>query len=224
MLNTSIRETLAKRYAQGERDFRDLCDYLQGVDLSNMTLERCNFAGANLTAANMANANLKGANISSAILNSANMDKAVLNGANLRNTQFQQASLIDCDLKFSFLSKSNFAGAILKGSQLDTSVLIQAQYDEKTVFPEGFVFVGKGMVKVLERSPKENCQQSRIQNQDSINALNSSRSTTFSKIALNDIKVLLENPRKIDTEGQFKSPNSIKEKRIISFRGRTVEI
>ena len=221
---TSIRETIANRYTLGDRDFRDLGDRLQGVDLSNLTLEKCNFSGANLTAANMANINLKSSDLAGAILHSANMDKAVLTGATLRNTQFQQASLIDCDLKFSFLSKSNFAGANLKGSQLEPSVLIDAQYDENTVFPEGFELTGKGIVKASEIPQKEDFRQLTIQKPEFPNSSQLSSSNTVNKSAPSDFKTSLTNPPTTATSQLTAKQPFPKKKKMVMYRGRIVEM
>jgi uncharacterized protein YjbI with pentapeptide repeats len=104
---------LLRRYAAGERSFRNL--YLgDGVaDLRNAKLSDADFTGslivadfrgADLRNVNFSNANVKtcdfrGADLSGAQFGGAVLDGAQFDGANMNHTSFEGAFIQGCELK-----------------------------------------------------------------------------------------------------------------------------
>jgi len=73
---------------------------------------------------------LSGANLSATTaLNGADLTKADLSGANLQNANLSGATLRGADLRGADLSGANLRGADLSG----------ILYDEKTIWPVGFI-------------------------------------------------------------------------------------
>ncbi len=129
--------------------------------LENMDLRGTNFRDGNLIRANLSSAILFDANLSSAKLNSANLSganlffaklvSANLSDANLVGAQLSNAKLNGAYLRGANLSDANLRGADLRSAQLsDRTDLLEAKYDDETLFPEGFDPETKGMVKVLK--------------------------------------------------------------------------
>ena len=92
--------------------------YLRGVDLRGAYLSRVDLFSANLVAADLRGADLGGANLCNADLTKADLSCANLFGADL--------------------SDAGLGGADLRGADLREADLSGAQYDDYTLWPEGF--------------------------------------------------------------------------------------
>jgi len=95
---------------------------LQHADFSEAHMQSGDFAGADLTGAVMANADLVRAKFLGAVLDGADLSGARMQGSDLR-------------------------GASLKGANLSDTRLTDAQYDEATIWPDGFDPVAGGALK-----------------------------------------------------------------------------
>ena len=114
---------------------------LEGQVLHEAVLEGENLRGACLYWAILFQANLRAADLSDANLRGANLKEADLEGANLRGANLGPDNLG---------GSTDICGANLARADLSTAILDQAEYDENTVFPEGFDPSAHGMVKVGE--------------------------------------------------------------------------
>ncbi len=128
---------------------------LQGADLKGVSLVWTNLSQVNLSQANLAGANLSWSNLYKALLKEATLVGADLQGANLEGANFQLANLKNANLRGANLLWTNFAGAHLNGANLQNTYLtwvnmLQAEYDHKTQFPEGFHPGEHGMILVTE--------------------------------------------------------------------------
>ena len=94
---------------------------LQGVNLGGAFLSSCNFSKANLSKAIMVNAELIGADLGNADLRGANLFGAELSVANLDSADLRGADLRGADLDLAFF--------------LETANLQGAKYDRHTVWP-----------------------------------------------------------------------------------------
>lgn len=92
---------------------------LRKANLKQANLEKARCAGMDATEADFTEANFKGALAESAIFKGANLEKADLTGAIFKGADLQAANL--------------------SGSNIGTAMLNEALFDEKTVFPAGFV-------------------------------------------------------------------------------------
>jgi uncharacterized protein YjbI with pentapeptide repeats len=133
---------LLRAYAQGERDFANIClneCSLAGAKLPNINLQKAQLKVVNLSTANLSHSDLRqavlnvsrlsGANLSQAQLqqaqiNVANLIRAVLIGANL-----SRASLVRSELLRADLSNANLAGADLQEADLREARLRWANLD-----------------------------------------------------------------------------------------------
>jgi uncharacterized protein YjbI with pentapeptide repeats len=130
---------------------------LEGADLFKANLNAADLEGANLRNAGLLLANLNdtvlwGANVEGARLYGANLEGAALKGANLKGAGLTGASLKDAGLHSADLSRAdltganlegaglegaNLEGANMQGSNLRGAVLLNALYDETTIWPNG---------------------------------------------------------------------------------------
>jgi uncharacterized protein YjbI with pentapeptide repeats len=130
---------------------------LEGADLFKAHLNAADLEGANLRNAGLLLANLNdtvlwGANVEGARLYGANLEGAALKGANLKGAGLTGANLKDAGLHSADLSRSdltganlegaglegaNLEGANMQGSNLRGAVLLNAFYDETTIWPNG---------------------------------------------------------------------------------------
>ena len=92
--------------------------------------------GADLRRANLAGVDLRRADLSAARLWLAN-----LIGARLWEVSFVDASLVDANLTGADLSGASLDGTDLRRANLTDAKLSGAQYDERTVWPDGFDFL-----------------------------------------------------------------------------------
>jgi membrane protein implicated in regulation of membrane protease activity len=126
---------------------------LEGANLKDAGLLLANLNEAVLWAANIEGARLYGANLEGAALKGANLKGAGLTGANLKDAGLHSAVLTGADLtganlEGAGLEGANLEGADLQGANLKGAVLLGAEYDEATVWPEGFDVSAYGAVLV----------------------------------------------------------------------------
>ncbi len=141
---------------------------LEGADLFKANLSAADLEGANLKHAGLLLANLNdtvlwGANVEGARLYGANLEGAAMKGANLRSAGLTGANLKDAGLHSAILTGAdltganlegaglegaNLEGADLQGASMTGAVLLNAEYDEATVWPEGFDVSAQGAMYV----------------------------------------------------------------------------
>jgi uncharacterized protein YjbI with pentapeptide repeats len=122
---------------------------LAGVDLQRQDLQGCKFDGANLKGAQLCESQLRGTTFAQADLSGANLARckcsetsfaeAKLTKCNLRSgsfrcCNFQEADVSESDLRFADVGGADFSTATLDGVEF-----MMTRFDEKTVFPAGFV-------------------------------------------------------------------------------------
>lgn len=122
---------------------------LAGVFLNTQNLEGSTFEGADLKKALFCNAQLKGANFAQADLSGANFAGSKpadvsFEGARLTNCNLRAASFRRCNFKNADLSKSDFSfsdvgGADFSGATLAGVEYCRTKFDDKTVFPDGYL-------------------------------------------------------------------------------------
>ncbi len=105
-------------------------------------------ARAYLSGANLTWANLSGANLTDAYLARANLTGVKLAGANLTWANLARVNLTDADLAGAYLSGAylaradldgaDLAGANLTGANLARVNLYEAEWDDRTTWPDGY--------------------------------------------------------------------------------------
>ena len=90
-------------------------------------LRGVNLYGVDLSGANLAVSNLEGAQ-----LGDTNLQQACLSGANLRDCDLQGSNLQGADLR-----GANLEGAHLTGANLYAALVRDAEFDRRTVLPDG---------------------------------------------------------------------------------------
>ena len=96
------------------------------------------FKDASPTTANLYGAFLRGAFLKGADLTGANLYGAKLRGAFIKGADLVGAYLMGADLRGAYLYDANLKGADLEGADLKGANLKGADYDDKTVWPEGY--------------------------------------------------------------------------------------
>jgi uncharacterized protein YjbI with pentapeptide repeats/membrane protein implicated in regulation of membrane protease activity len=140
---------------------------LEGADLFKAHLNAADLEGANLRGAGLLLANLNdtvlwGANLEGARLYGANLEGAALKGANLKDAGLTGANLKDAglhgavlagadltgaNLEGAGLEGANLEGANLQGANLRGAVLLNALYDDATIWPNGLDVAAQGAVR-----------------------------------------------------------------------------
>lgn len=125
---------------------------LEGASLRGAGLLLANLNDTVLWGANLEGARLYGANLEGAALKAANLKDAGLTGANLKDTGLHGAVLTGADLtganlEGAGLEGANLEGANLQGANLRGAVLLNALYDEATIWPNGFDVAVQGAVR-----------------------------------------------------------------------------
>lgn len=124
-------QELLKRYAEGEKDFRNI--FLDRVDLSGVNLQSINLRGAHLSHVNLQGAFFEGEDLSAHFI-----------GCNMRDIQLictdvdykgQAPYLICSDLRRAHLERFEWCGAIFIGSNFQGAEGIRASSGE------GFAFI-----------------------------------------------------------------------------------
>lgn len=118
-------------------------------DLNNCDLENADFRGANLGYdANLNNTNLQKANLQKAQIRGTGPTKANLRNSDLRNADLSEAILGAVDLSGANLTMANLrqtsfsfvnlCGANLSNTNLDEANITIVEYDDHTVWPNGY--------------------------------------------------------------------------------------
>lgn len=145
--NERLQKERAKLGKLRKHDFTNA--NLAGVGLGNQDLEGCKFDGATLQEAHFDSAKLKGASFTRADLrgaylagskcSDASFEEAVLNQCNLRAANFLRCNFQKADLSGSDFSFSDLCGADFSTATLDGVEFSRTKFDDKTIFPPGFV-------------------------------------------------------------------------------------
>lgn len=109
-------DELRRRYASGDRDFRDISvcgQSLRGLDLSGSALNGTDLSGADLTQAVLADCDLRLADLQEAVLCEANLRRADLRDADLSGADLARADLTGADIRSADFSEGNLGGADL---------------------------------------------------------------------------------------------------------------
>ncbi len=115
---------------------------LEGANLRNTGLLLASLNDTVLWGANIEGARLYGASLEGAALKGANLKGAGLTGANLKDAGLHSANLSGADLtganlEGAGLEGANLEGTNMQGSNLRGAVLLNAVYDEATIWPNG---------------------------------------------------------------------------------------
>jgi len=120
---------------------------LEGAELMESNLQRTNFHKANLNRAKLWKADLQGALLMDATLIGADLRQAQLNQAemwraDLRQARFERANLQGAllraaNVKDAFFLRANLRGVDLQDANLDGARLVNVEFDEKTILPDG---------------------------------------------------------------------------------------
>jgi uncharacterized protein YjbI with pentapeptide repeats len=125
---------------------------LEGANLRNAGLLLASLNDTVLWGANVEGARLYGATLEGAALKGANLRGAGLTGANLKDSGLHSADLSGADLtganlEGAGLEGANLEGTNMQGSNLRGAVLLNAIYDDATVWPNGLDPSPQGAVR-----------------------------------------------------------------------------
>ncbi len=112
---------LRARYQDGQRWFHRLSMEgvkLEGINLSESSMESSDFTGANLKR--------------------SNFRKALLNCVDFSGADLRHANLCGADLRCANLCGADLRGANLSGAKIDGASFKQARYDARTRWSKGF--------------------------------------------------------------------------------------
>lgn len=125
-------------------DWRDF-SHLNGIryDFSNRMLNGASFRGnimygASFIGSDLRNSNFSGAHMETGDFSRANLTGALLAKAELGQVKFQDAVLDGADLNGAYLGGADLRGTSLKDANLANVYLSGIQYDETTIWPDGF--------------------------------------------------------------------------------------
>jgi uncharacterized protein YjbI with pentapeptide repeats len=109
---------------------------LAGAIMQEMDLQGCNFRNVNLTGAlfqdvNVAGSDFSNADLSDAIFLSSNLDRVRARSTKMKDVTFTQChgeacEFVECDLRGSGISTSDFSRTHWKGSNLESVAIIQS--------------------------------------------------------------------------------------------------
>ncbi|WP_008308335.1 pentapeptide repeat-containing protein [Leptolyngbya sp. PCC 6406] len=155
--DVTTAELLLERYAQGERDFSQVslneCN-LAGAQIPHIVLRQANLNIVNLSTANLSFSDLQqaslnvsrfsGANLSQACLrqaqlNVANLIRAVLVGADLSEASLIRAELLRADLSNATLNQANLSEADLREARLRWARLSGANLSQSDLRKSNFL-------------------------------------------------------------------------------------
>lgn len=164
-----LRDALVARLRTGRKAVEDWNSHasreravfgrLHGLNLAGADLERVDFAEMDLTGAVLAGANLwlarftearvQGVDFSKCALGDADFSHAKASGASFEGAAlwkagFYKADLRGCNFRGANLSESKFMNADIRGAdireaKLASMTFYECKYDEKTLFPPGYV-------------------------------------------------------------------------------------
>lgn len=132
------------RLGEVPADWQDFTGiYGSHYDFSNRTLNGASFRGNYMDVASFARSELRQADFSEAHMGSgdfagADLAGAVMSNARLGGGKFAGAVLDGADLSGAWMQGSDLRGASLKGANLSDTRLTGAQYDDATIWPDGF--------------------------------------------------------------------------------------
>lgn len=139
---------------------------LRGADLTNSVLAfascaRANFFQTQLSKTDLNHADLRETNfyearLTNARLRNSRLDNSILYAASLQNSDLTNAGLRGADLRRAKLAGADLRGANLEGARFDLT-----QYDEKTLWPEGFAvdaLRSSGALRMIERDESQQPQ------------------------------------------------------------------
>ncbi|MEM9567110.1 MAG: pentapeptide repeat-containing protein [Cyanobacteria bacterium P01_E01_bin.34] len=235
MQSPQLQDVLQDRYSQGERDLRDLGDCLQGINLSNLHLEDCNLAGANLANSTLTQVILNTIDLGQASLQGAQWLEVSLSGCTIKKANLSHASFEKCDLRFCIFSGASFEGADLESCQIQHSVFIDATYDRTTIFPPGFDPDERGMVEIPIPSsslPITDSEETLLSHNSVGSVLTSPIEPNVSKLsedrasALTDMTSVFPEPTDelLPAENRDSKPIKLPPKKTFFYRGRLVEM
>jgi uncharacterized protein YjbI with pentapeptide repeats len=147
----NARTTQQRQHAGPFRKIDLSTAQMDGVNLSwNLDFRGANLAGASLVGAELSHwsrfqqacfcgADLTGADLGIGQFRKASFENAVLRKGKLRVAVFLEANLRGADLTGADLYHANLRGADLSGATLTRVNLEHAKFDEKTLWPAGFV-------------------------------------------------------------------------------------
>ena len=133
---------------------------LRGVDLSNTKLDKieffqqCDFKGTNFSKASLAESDFCFTICKQTNFSQANLQQSKFNNATLSGSNFQKANLTGANFAGAKLQSTDFTDATLTDAVFD-----KAQFDEKTIWPEGFqlpaslVWKGTGAAPHIVKKP-----------------------------------------------------------------------
>ncbi len=118
--------------------------HLRRAAFNSANLVKANLGETDLTQAecgwaNFSQANLRKATLYQAVFNQANLSGANLSEADLSQVNLRNANLKGADLSRAKLYRADLRQADLSGAILDQANLTQTIYDERTIWPDGFV-------------------------------------------------------------------------------------
>jgi uncharacterized protein YjbI with pentapeptide repeats len=121
---------------------------LPGLEFSKLNATGANFEKANLATAQFREANLRHAHLRGAKLKEANLGNSDCRGADAEKADLSQAVLTGSDWRGANLKRANLKKADVKGVRFQAADLTDAildgvvagntQYDDSTLFPDGF--------------------------------------------------------------------------------------
>lgn len=126
----------------GSPDVEPKIDF-QGVHLTGVWWERVDARAIDFFETHLDRAGLAEAFLCQAVFYRANLSGSVLRHADLRGANLVQANLRNCNLQGAKLQGANLKSANLRGCRLE-----DAQFDEKTIWPDRFKPVDAGAVVV----------------------------------------------------------------------------
>jgi hypothetical protein len=113
---------------------------LTGVNFWCADLRKVRMIHARLQNARMAGVDLRGAELNVANLSGAHVNQADLRGADLRWVNLENAYVAESDFKDVNLWNANLRGANLMDCNLEGANLKDAQFDEKTILPNHYMW------------------------------------------------------------------------------------
>ena len=143
-LRSMTAEEFLKRYAAGERDFRDLdlqgiCvqdKRLSGLILSGANLRKADFAHSVFTKSDLSGANLRYARLSEACFMEASLEAADLRNVNFLQTLFYKTNLKGANFSNTLLEETGFNGSNLSHTNFSGALKFDLPRCKKAIFYE----------------------------------------------------------------------------------------
>ncbi len=132
------------------------------IDWTNIDLSGQELSGKDLSGFWMPNADLKDAKMQDTMLIKAKVWGATFDGATLFRAKFNGADVSRCTFCKAHINDASFESASVQSANftsvigIDTAIMQEARYDEKTSFPKGFDPKKAGMILVRRGKTEEN--------------------------------------------------------------------